>query len=155
MSEIQYHIVNLINGLTLVGSTDFTEDEVYISYPLEVVSKAVTDKQGNVMGEQMVLKPYLVMSDESSVAIDYSHVVSSNVLGQRFITSYEDMVSSVYLEEITLDGNFLKDPDPAKQEIIDEIATMTPEERVEAKKQVDAMIENLTNTKKDPDEPLH
>ena len=55
--EINYNIVQLVNGLSLVGDIEFTPDSIVIKFPLEITAKPVTDNDGKIIGEHMVLRP--------------------------------------------------------------------------------------------------
>ena len=75
--ETNYKIVNLINGLNIVGDVEYTPEEIIVKFPLEVTAKPIMNDDGNLVGEHMVLRPYLVMTDDREVFIDQFSVVSS------------------------------------------------------------------------------
>lgn len=113
--EINYNIVQLVNGLSLVGDIEFTPDSIVIKFPLEITAKPVTDNDGKIIGEHMVLRPYLVMTDDREVVIDQFNVICFNRLSQRLHSSYEEMVENVYGKSVSFEGNFLKDDPKAKE----------------------------------------
>ena len=113
--EINYNIVQLVNGLSLVGDIEFTPDSIVIKFPLEITAKPVTDNDGKIIGEHMVLRPYLVMTDDREVVIDQFNVICYNRLSQRLHSSYEEMVENVYGKSVSFEGNFLKDDPKAKE----------------------------------------
>jgi hypothetical protein len=113
--EINYNIVQLVNGLNLVGDIEFTPDSIVIKFPLEITAKPVTDDNGKIIGEHMVLRPYLVMTDDREVVIDQFNVICFNRLSQRLHSSYEEMVENVYGKSVSFEGNFLKDDPEAKK----------------------------------------
>ena len=113
--EINYNIVQLVNGLSLVGDIEFTSDSIVIKFPLEITAKPVTDNDGKIIGEHMVLRPYLVMTDDREVVIDQFNVICFNRLSQRLYSSYEEMVENVYGKPVSFEGNFLKDDPEAKK----------------------------------------
>jgi hypothetical protein len=113
--EINYNIVQLVNGLNLVGDIEFTPDSIVIKFPLEITAKPVTDDNGKIIGEHMVLRPYLVMTDDREVVIDQFNVICFNRLSQRLHSSYEEMVENVYGKSVSFEGNFLKDDPKAKE----------------------------------------
>ena len=113
--EINYNIVQLVNGLSLVGDIEFTSDSIVIKFPLEITAKPVTDNDGKIIGEHMVLRPYLVMTDDREVVIDQFNVICFNRLSQRLHSSYEEMVENVYGKSVSFEGNFLKDDPEAKK----------------------------------------
>ena len=113
--EINYNIVQLVNGLSLVGDIEFTPDSIVIKFPLEITAKPVTDDNGKVIGEHMVLRPYLVMTDDREVVIDQFNVICFNRLSERLYSSYEEMVENVYGKLVSFEGNFLKDDPEAKK----------------------------------------
>ena len=113
--EINYNIVQLVNGLSLVGDIEFTSDSIVIKFPLEITAKPVTDNDGKIIGEHMVLRPYLVMTDDREVVIDQFNVICFNRLSQRLHSSYEEMVENVYGKSVSFEGNFLKDDPKAKE----------------------------------------
>lgn len=113
--EINYNIVQLVNGLSLVGDIEFTPDSIVIKFPLEITAKPVTDDNGKVIGEHMVLRPYLVMTDDREVVIDQFNVICMNRLSERLYSSYEEMVENVYGKPVSFEGNFLKEDPKAKE----------------------------------------
>lgn len=113
--EINYHIVQLVNGLSLVGDIEFTPDSIVIKFPLEITAKPVTDDNGKIIGEHMVLRPYLVMTDDREVVIDQFNVICFNRLSERLYSSYEEMVENVYGKAVSFEGDFLKDDPKAKE----------------------------------------
>ena len=113
--EINYNIVQLVNGLSLVGDIEFTPDSIVIKFPLEITAKPVTDDNGKIIGEHMVLRPYLVMTDDREVVIDQFSVICFNRLSERLYSSYEEMVENVYGKAVSFEGDFLKDDPKAKE----------------------------------------
>ena len=113
--EINYNIVQLVNGLSLVGDIEFTPDSIVIKFPLEITAKPVTDDNGKIIGEHMVLRPYLVMTDDREVVIDQFNVICFNRLSERLYSSYEEMVENVYGKAVSFEGDFLKDDPKAKE----------------------------------------
>ena len=113
--EINYNIVQLVNGLSLVGDIEFTPDSIVIKFPLEITAKPVTDNDGKIIGEHMVLRPYLVMTDDREVVIDQFNVICFNRLSQRLHSSYEEMVENVYGKSVSFEGNFLQEDQRAKE----------------------------------------
>lgn len=113
--ETNYHIVQVSNGLSLVGDIEFTVDSIVIKFPLEVTAKPVNDDNGKIIGEHMVLRPYLVMTDDREVVIDQYNVICFNRLSERLYSSYEEMVENVYGKPVSFEGNFLKEDPKAKE----------------------------------------
>ena len=113
--EINYNIVQLVNGLSLVGDIEFTPDSIVIKFPLEITAKPVTDDNGKIIGEHMVLRPFLVMTDDREVVIDQFNVICMNRLSERLYSSYEEMVENVYGKPVSFEGNFLKEDPKAKE----------------------------------------
>lgn len=144
--EVNYKVINLINGLNLVGDVEYTPDSIIIKLPLEVTAKPVNDNEGKLIGEHMVLRPYLIMTDDEEVTIDQFNVLSSFSLSERLHSSYEQMVNTVYNKEISFDGNFLSEEKPK------EIEDLSKEEADKLLDQVNNMIDNLKN---DGDDTLH
>tara|TARA_Y100000385_G_C12851333_1_gene533229 strand:+ start:327 stop:767 length:441 start_codon:yes stop_codon:yes gene_type:complete len=134
--ETNYKIVNLINGLNIVGDVEYTPEEIIIKFPLEVTAKPIMNDDGNLVGEHMVLRPYLVMTDDREVLIDQFSVISSCSLSERLYKSYEEMVSNVYDKTISLDGNFYK-KDGVADELPEEIQEMSKEELEYLEEQLD------------------
>lgn len=143
--ETNYKILNLINGLNIVGDVEYTAEEVVVKFPLEVTAKPIMNDDGNLVGEHMVLRPYLVMTDDREVCIDQFSVVSSCTLSQRLYKSYEEMVSNVYNKEITLDGNFFQKEKTA-DELPQEIQEMTKEELDYLEEQLDLIASGKDKT---------
>lgn len=118
--ETNYHIVQLSNKTSLVGDLEYTAEGICIKFPLEVTAKPVNDNSGKIIGEHMVLRPFLVMTDDREVVIDMFNVVCMNRLSQRLFSSYEEMVENVYGKPVSFDGNFYKEEkDPEAKEIDD------------------------------------
>lgn len=113
--ETNYHIVQLANGLSLVGDLEYTPDSIVLKFPLEVTAKPVTDDNGKIIGEHMVLRPFLVMTDDREVVVDQFNVICMNRLSERLFSSYEEMVENVYGKPVSFEGNFLKDDPKAKE----------------------------------------
>ena len=113
--ETNYHIVQLANGLALVGDLEYTPDSIVIKFPLEVTAKPVTDDNGKIIGEHMVLRPFLVMTDDREVVVDQFNVICMNRLSERLYSSYEEMVENVYGKPVSFEGNFLKEDPKAKE----------------------------------------
>ena len=113
--EINYHIVHLANSVSLVGDLEYTPDSVVLKFPLEITAKPVTDNNGKIVGEHMVLRPFLVMTDDREVVIDQFNVICMNRLSERLYSSYEEMVENVYGKPVSFEGNFLQDDPRAKK----------------------------------------
>ena len=113
--EINYNIVHLANGINLVGDLEYTPDSIVLKFPLEITAKPVTDDNGKIIGEHMVLRPFLVMTDDREVVIDQFNVICMNRLSERLYSSYEEMVENVYGKPVSFDGNFLKEDQRAKE----------------------------------------
>ena len=113
--EINYHIVHLANSVSLVGDLEYTPDSVVLKFPLEITAKPVTDNNGKIVGEHMVLRPFLVMTDDREVVIDQFNVICMNRLSERLYSSYEEMVENVYGKAVSFEGDFLKDDPKAKE----------------------------------------
>lgn len=134
--EINYHIVQISNGLSLVGDIEFTVDSIVIKFPLEVTAKPVNDDNGKIIGEHMVLRPYLVMTDDREVVIDQYNVICFNRLSERLYSSYEEMVENVYGKPVSFEGNFLQEDTRAK-----EIEDLNKEEAKYLSEQLDLLID--------------
>lgn len=143
--ETNYKIVNLINGLNIVGDVEYTPEEIIVKFPLEVTAKPIMNDDGNLVGEHMVLRPYLVMTDDREVFIDQFSVVSSSSLSERLYSSYEEMVNNVYNKTISLDGNFLQKDDVA-DELPEEIQEMSKEELDYLEEQLDLIASGKDKT---------
>jgi len=113
--EINYNIVQLVNGISLVGDIEFTPDSIVIKFPLEVTAKPVANDNGKIIGEHMVLRPYLVMTDDREVVIDQFNIICFNRLSERLYSSYEEMVENVYGKPVSFEGDFFKDDPEAKE----------------------------------------
>lgn len=118
--EANYYIVQLSNKMSLVGDLEYTAEGICIKFPLEVTAKPVNDDAGKIIGEHMVLRPFLVMTDDREVVVDLFNVVCMNRLSQRLFSSYEEMVEHVYGKPVSFDGNFYKEEkDPEAKEVED------------------------------------
>ena len=113
--ETNYYIVQLSNRMSLVGDLEYTAEGIVLKFPLEVTAKPVNDDNGKIIGEHMVLRPFLVMTDDREVVIDMFNVVCLNSLSVRLHSSYEEMVENVYGKPVAFEGNFLKDDAEPKE----------------------------------------
>jgi len=101
--------------MSLVGDLEYTAEGIVLKFPLEVTAKPVNDDNGKIIGEHMVLRPFLVMTDDREVVIDMFNVVCLNSLSVRLHSSYEEMVENVYGKPVAFEGNFLKDDAEPKE----------------------------------------
>ena len=134
--ETNYHIVQLSNKLSLVGDLEYTPEGICIKFPLEVTAKPVNDNDGKIIGEHMVLRPFLVMTDDREVVIDMFNVVCMNRLSQRLVSSYEEMVENVYGKPVSFDGDFFKEEKDPKAKEIDGLSVEEAEYLQEQLKQL-------------------
>lgn len=109
-----YQVIKLINGTTIIGDIITSSDEFIIQYPLEVHFKPVMNSEGTLMGEQMTLRPYLILTRETEVCIEPYNIMSCNPLDARLNLSYEEMVSTAYKKNIKFEGNFYKEDSNVK-----------------------------------------
>ena len=116
MEYNNYHIVQLTSRISLVGDLEHTSDGVVIKFPLEVTAKPVINDDGKIIGEHMVLRPYLVMTDDREVVIDLFNIICMNRLSQRLHSSYEEMVENVYGKPTSFEGDFLKEEKQSSSE---------------------------------------
>lgn len=110
-----YKVIRLTNNITVVGDTEFTPDDVLIANPLEVYSKPLQNSEGKIIGEQMVLRPLLVMTQDHNVVIDSYNILYTTDLDKRLVATYEEMVNTVYKSGMAYDGNAYvsnKEPEP-------------------------------------------
>lgn len=119
--ETNYHIVQLSNKTSLVGDLEYTAEGICIKFPLEVTAKPVNDDSGKIIGEHMVLRPFLVMTDDREVVVDLFNVVCMNRLSQRLFSSYEEMVENVYGKDVSFDGDFYKEETDPKAKELEEL----------------------------------
>lgn len=110
-----YNVVRLINNVTLVGETQFSPEDVVINQPLEVYSKPIHDRTGKVVGEQMVLRPLLVMTGEKEIVLDTYNILFTNKLDDKLIPTYKDMASTVYAGKVSYDGNAYVEEEPTEE----------------------------------------
>jgi hypothetical protein len=110
-----YKVIRLTNNITVVGDTEFTPNDVLIANPLEIYSKPLQDANGKVIGEQMVLRPLLVMTQDQDVVIDSYNILYTTDLDERLVATYEEMVNTVYRTGMAYDGSAYvrnKEPEP-------------------------------------------
>ena len=101
-----YQVVKLTNNTVIVGDVEQTPEDVMILNPLEIMSKPITNDEGKVIGEQMVLRPLLVMTTDNNVVIDSYNILFYNRLDERLINTYREMVNTVYdSDKISYDGS--------------------------------------------------
>ena len=80
--------------------------------------KPVINSQGKLTGEQMTLRPYLILTRETEICIEHYNILSCNPLDARLNLSYEEMVSTAYKKSINFEGNFYKE-DPSIKSSVD------------------------------------
>jgi hypothetical protein len=148
--QTNYYIVNLVNGLNLVGDIEHTPDDIVIKFPLEITAKSITDNDGKIIGEHMVLRPFLVMTDDREVVVDRFNVLCSMSLSQRLFSSYEEMVENVYGKDVSFEGNFYKneedDIDAEEDYEAKDIEELNQEEANYLKEQLESFIESKDKT---------
>ena len=144
--ETNYHILHLVNGQTLVGDLEYTVEAIMLKFPIEVTSITITDEEGKVMGEHMVLRPFLIMTDDRELLIDQFNVLCCVTLSERLYKSYEDMVEHVYSKKVSFDGDFYSGEKKEKEKDIEDLSQ---EEAKRLQDQVDNIIENLNNNNDD------
>lgn len=120
--ETNYHVVRLSNNLNLVGDVEYTAEGICIKFPLEVTAKPINDDTGKIIGEHMVLRPFLVMTDDREVVVDLFNVVCMNSLSQRLSPSYEEMVENVYGKVVAFDGDFYKEEKDSKAKEVKDLS---------------------------------
>ena len=120
--ETNYYIVQLSNRMSLVGDLEYTAEGIVLKFPLEVTAKPVNDDNGKIIGEHMVLRPFLVMTDDREVVIDMFNVVCLNRLSARLFESYEEMVENVYGKPVSFDGNFYKEEKDSEAKEIEDLS---------------------------------
>lgn len=139
--ETNYHIVQLSNKLSLVGDLEYTAEGLVIKFPLEVTAKPISDDEGKIIGEHMVLRPFLVMTDDREVVIDLFNVICYNKLSNRLNASYENMVEQVYGKPVSFDGDFLAEI-PKEERDIEDLST---EEAKKLQDQIKNILDNLND----------
>ena len=130
-----YSVVKLVNGTVLVGDAVMSPEDVLLAYPLEIHCKPVADNTGKLIGEQIVLRPCLLMTQETDVVIDTYNVLYVNRLDHRLVDTYEEMVRTVYRHGMNYD---VKSRETLPEE--DVIRDMTEEERDYIKNYLDGML---------------
>jgi len=117
-----YRVLKLVNGITIVGDVIDENEDIIILYPLEVYSKPAMDATNKIIGEHMVLRPYLIMSTDVDVVIASYNILTTNRLDERLYNSYEEMVKSVYKKAMVYDGGFFKEGNqkPANEYTVEE-----------------------------------
>lgn len=128
-----YQVLKLVNGITIVGDIIIADGDVVIQHPLEIYSKPAMDANNKIIGEHMVLKPYLIMTEDVDVVIASYNILATNRLDERLYRSYEDMVKNVFKKSIVYDGGFFKEE---KQKDINEYT-------VEEAKHLREIVNNL------------
>ena len=141
--ETNYHILHLVNGQTLVGDLEYTVESAMLKFPLEVSSKTITDDGGKVLGEHMVLRPFLIMTDDRELMIDQFNILCCVTLSQRLYKSYEDMVEHVYGKQVSFDGDFYSGE---KEKENKDIEDLNQEEAKRLQDQVNDIIDNLNDS---------
>ena len=100
-----YKVIRLTNNTTVVGDTEFTTNDVLIANPLEIYSKPMHDATGKIIGEQMVLRPLLIMTQDQDIVIDTYNILYTTDLDKRLVATYEEMVNTVYKSGMAYDSS--------------------------------------------------
>lgn len=116
MSNIK--IVKLINNTTLIGIVEESEENILISYPMEITSQPVPNSQG--LGEVNMIRPYMTMTDEREIIIDKLNVVTYYLLSEHFFKSYNSLVEQCYFSETDYSGSFIDDTEEENEELFEE-----------------------------------
>ena len=108
MSDIS--ILKLMDGTTIVGRLTQDGDLVEIEHPIELVSNI--QPVGNILGEQVSLRPYVAIAQEHIFTIERYNVINISTLQENFVEGYERMVENIYFREQQWEGDLMsEDPD--------------------------------------------
>ena len=108
MSDIS--ILKLMDGTTIVGRLTQDGDLVEIEHPIELVSNITP--VGNILGEQVSLRPYVAIAQEHIFTIERYNVINISTLQENFVDGYERMVENIYFREQQWEGDLMsEDPD--------------------------------------------
>lgn len=146
-----YEVLKLVTGVTVIGKCTHYPETIEVTYPLEVVFRPIPDETGTrFIGEHMMMRPFLALTDASDVVLDSYNVLTSTPLSKRLYSSYEEMVENVYRKNLAYSGAFLSESDREReQQIIEE------QEEWRRTKELEEILEELKNDVDDEDKTIH
>lgn len=144
--DSEYQVLKLVNGITLVGNVSAGEYEIIVREPLELLTKPIM-KEDICIGERVVLRSFLVMTDDTFIVLDRCNILTSNRLSEKLIPAYLDMVKRVYTNETEYDGSFL---DGVDEPLSDALKGMSDDEKT----YVNSMLDNIIKNSDDPDDGI-
>ena len=144
--DSEYQVLKLVNGITLVGNVSAGEYEIIVREPLELLTKPIM-KEDICIGERVVLRSFLVMTDDTFIVLDRVNILTSNRLSEKLIPAYLDMVKRVYTNETEYDGSFL---DGVDEPLSDALKGMSDDEKT----YVNSMLDNIIKNSDDPDDGI-
>tara|TARA_B100000427_G_C15428700_1_gene559734 strand:- start:457 stop:882 length:426 start_codon:yes stop_codon:yes gene_type:complete len=116
MSEVS--IIKLRDGSTLVGKITEGENTVEIEHPIELVPGLALPGLGNIIGEQIHLKPWIAIAEDDIFTIERRDIITRASLNNRFIPGYKQMVQQIYHSEQRWGGDFIEEGERGLPELI-------------------------------------
>jgi len=144
--DSEYQVLKLVNGITLVGNVSADPLDIIVREPLELLTKPIM-KEDTCIGERVVLRAFLVMTDDTFIVLDRFNILTSNRLSEKLIPAYLDMVKRVYTNETEYDGSFL---DGVDEPLSDALKGMSDDEKT----YVNSMLDNIIKNSDDPDDGI-
>ena len=133
MSKQDISIVKLMDGSTLVGKISYGDATVEIEHPIELVPSILPTQHG-VLGEAIIFRPWIAVSEEQTFAIERKNVITVANLQANFIPGYHRMVSSIYFSTPEWRGDFIEDELPEQVELdlelLEELAEAVLEKKI-------------------------
>tara|TARA_B100001113_G_scaffold229987_1_gene188820 strand:+ start:293 stop:694 length:402 start_codon:yes stop_codon:yes gene_type:complete len=99
-------IVKLMDGSTVVGRIEYGTDCIEIEHPIELVSNVTP--VGAHIGEQISLRPWMAISDETIFVVERMQIITIGLLGEDFEGGYERMVETIYNQPTHWSGDLYK-----------------------------------------------
>ena len=126
-------IVKLMDGSTVVGRIAYGTDCIEIEHPIELVSNVTP--VGAHIGEQISLRPWMAISDETVFVVERMQIITIGLLGQDFEGGYERMVETIYKQPTNWSGDLYKADEETNMDDLD-IDTLTELADAVLKKQI-------------------
>ena len=106
MSDIS--ILKVMDGSTIVGRVIEGDGCVEIEHPIELVNTAKSDVLQELIGEQISLRPWMAIAEESVFIVERLNVITMGKLSKDFTAGYERMVEAIYYQENRWSGGLYR-----------------------------------------------
>lgn len=106
MSDIS--ILKLMDGSTIVGRVIEGDGCVEIEHPIELVNTTKSVVLQELIGEQISLRPWMAIAEESAFIVERLNVITMGKLNKDFTAGYERMVEAIYYQKNRWSGGLYR-----------------------------------------------